>query len=179
MTRISLSAPDAKVSTQVSLPAPEHERSRARINLAPAKRARSSPKKRTRFVTHSFTRKRLKIHHDAISPYPISSLDGIDETSYVEGGSNNQEPAWSAFLNQDDGQQLQTPLVEPSRTTVPVSLDESPFAIFVDTVLSNAVSLIQICNALFVVQGWDLRYNMGTVRITRHLRIAIDMPNTF
>lgn len=38
------------------------------------------------------------------------------------------------------------------------------FAAYVDTMAARSVSIIQICETLFVAQGWNARYNSGTVR---------------
>lgn len=38
------------------------------------------------------------------------------------------------------------------------------FAAYVDTMAAHSVSIIQICETLFVAQGWNARYNSGTVR---------------
>jgi hypothetical protein len=51
---------------------------------------------------------------------------------------------------------------ELADTADSTDFDES-FAAYVDTVEAHAITLVQICDTIFVVQGWNARFNAGTV----------------
>jgi hypothetical protein len=175
--QIPLSAPDATEGTQrrqINLPAPVSKKTFTKIQLVPATRSALSPKK-PQNVSGSFKRKKHK--RQSLSPLrqiedlpiwdvsaPYSDVDSTGDGTVSMNPFDMYDSSPTPGTPPPQLYELQSTGAMLNESCTDATNFDSSFAIYVDTMASRAVSIIQICETLFVAQGWNARFNSGTVR---------------
>jgi hypothetical protein len=180
-----------KQSASILLKPPEVCKTQVKIVLAaPTGPSVTSPKKRARHVVgHHKRKKRVRIRSQ--SP-PRGTLDVpiwdpsaplVDIGGSAEDGEGFDASApgdplddtggpYNAYDVDEDLEPTQIYNLDPQSVSIlghanPADMADfhSSFAKYVDTMAAHAVTIIQICETLFVAQGWNARYEAGTVRL--------------
>lgn len=181
--KISLPLPGEVLQRpQINLPTPEIHNNSSVIQLAPAKRAKVSPKKRARNVAGFFERKKGK-RHRGIEPLEwgseLEATHGDMSVSETTGTAGTGETLEPPLLTDNLDNNLGAPELYSSNPIANLIAGDGEltdaedfdlaFAIYLDSLAAHAVSIIQICESLFVVQGWNTRFHWGTVCIYQYL----------
>lgn len=125
----------------IALPTPPIKK-RARIQLPPATRTHGSPKKRVRVVSQGFSRKR---HH--------SDVRVTAESTLPEALSSRIVPADLPSFHPNEN-----PLAGDANSVEhDPALFDKEFQFYLRAVFGKSVGLYQICETLWVVQGWTQR----------------------
>lgn len=142
-TTMLLPSPPTKPLTDraiISLPVPAVKK-KLQILLPPASQTPDSPKKRVRVVSHGFSRKRQRPAAQVSAETPQaqeSSRTGIRADSLAEGRA----------LETNDS---------PNSAGHDPALFNKEFQFYSRAVFGKCVGLYQICETLWVVQGWTHR----------------------
>lgn len=180
--QISL-APPAEVPPrlQIKLPAPEAHVTPSLICLGSVVQPGVSPKKRARNVGSFFERKKGKRRRES----PQRTLESLMDTGnkpLVDLGSDfhgtgSEDMNIPPLLSDGPGMFNNVPELYSSNPVANLLASQDnltsaeefdlAFAIYLDALAAHAVCIIQICEALFVVQGWNTMFNWGTVRIDK------------
>lgn len=163
-------------AARISLQRPDEPTTYTKIQLTPAERTVGSPQKRTRTVSGFFSRKKRGPHGKPPQPSDDSNsrnsrddvLQGpvslqISTTDQGDTPVDLQFDQLSGPVDFNNSVHINS-LVDQDDSIDSSDFDLS-FAAYVDTMAAHAVSIIQICETLFVAQGWNARYNAGTVRV--------------
>lgn len=125
------------------------------------------------------SRKKRAVHREAEGSDARDEMAEIDDENTIPGGpleaSSAPVDGWEAperadeVPEEDIGVDFMTDVgalwdaLQPEPESGHESDFDSSFASYVDTMAAHAVSIIQICESIFVVQGWNARLNSGTV----------------
>lgn len=121
---------------------------RARIQLPPATRTHGSPKKRVRVISQGFSRKR---HHSDVQIAAESTLPEAQSSRTIL----TDVPSFNPNENPLSG--------DTNSVDHDPALFDKEFQFYLRAVFGKSVGLYQICETLWVVQGWTQRSGGNSV----------------